>query len=272
MVPMFFQYDYWWPKGISGLYRPVAVLSFWLNYSINHALGNDPLDPFQYHVVNFFLHWFTACLAFVLLRQLTKHSPWRSCCVLFVTHPIATESVSNIIGRSDILVAISVFACLTLYIRSLRVVDFSGGRQWRMAPWLVPFIVVEVILGLLVAASPSVSTPSWLESLCLLIAIAGPVGALVAIFQEGDNLWASLTWILPLIAVEAAVYLSRDEQSPTPPRRLLIRCSPRSPGIYRGAGWSMSLRCCCWLCPWLGSTPSEKPVGSDGPISRGLPA
>ena len=121
MLPLFFQNDYWWPKGISGLYRPVAAMSYWMNYATNHAMGNEPLDPFQYHVVNFFLHWIAAYLGFILVRQLSGRTVVAFfTALLFVTHPIATESVSNIIGRSDILAAITVFGCLVLYIRSTR--------------------------------------------------------------------------------------------------------------------------------------------------------
>jgi tetratricopeptide (TPR) repeat protein len=157
MVPIFFTNDYWWPKGISGLYRPIAVMSYWLNYKVNNMMGNDPLDPFQYHVVNLILHWLTACLGFVLILQLTRRR-WVAffTCLLFITHPIATESVSNIIGRSDIFAAIATFACLVLYIRSVRptlpqpAVDEADPLPERgpwmtllwQTPWLLAILVV----------------------------------------------------------------------------------------------------------------------------------
>src|SRR3954466_7077705 len=36
--------DYWWPKGISGLYRPVVTFTYWLNW---HKMSGDEtkLDP-----------------------------------------------------------------------------------------------------------------------------------------------------------------------------------------------------------------------------------
>ena len=48
--------------------------------------------------------------------------------LLFVTHPITTESVSNIIGRSDIMAAISIFAGLLLYIKSTEIRGGNAGR------------------------------------------------------------------------------------------------------------------------------------------------
>ena len=32
-----FKQDYWWPKGISGLYRPITSFTYWLNWT---AFGN----------------------------------------------------------------------------------------------------------------------------------------------------------------------------------------------------------------------------------------
>src|SRR4051812_17209575 len=36
--------DYWWPKGISGLYRPIVTWSYWFNW---HVIGGDEtrIDP-----------------------------------------------------------------------------------------------------------------------------------------------------------------------------------------------------------------------------------
>jgi hypothetical protein len=37
-VRQILDHTYWWPKGESGLYRPVTTLSYLFNYSV---LGND---------------------------------------------------------------------------------------------------------------------------------------------------------------------------------------------------------------------------------------
>jgi protein O-mannosyl-transferase len=39
---LIFTQDYWWPKAVSGLYRPLTTLSYLFNYS---TLGNGPTPP-----------------------------------------------------------------------------------------------------------------------------------------------------------------------------------------------------------------------------------
>jgi tetratricopeptide (TPR) repeat protein len=216
MVPLFFQNDYWWPKGISGLYRPIAVLSYWMNYAINHAMGNDPLDPFQYHVVNFFLHWFAACLGFVLIRQLSgRRSLAFFTALLFVTHPIATESVSNIIGRSDILAAITVFGCLVLYIRGTRDAAERGdtgsvARTWRIGPWILLFSVMELVVGVSIAVSGWLETPRWLQYTQVFAAVVVPVTAFFVITAARRNQWTRFPWLAAMMGVLAIGLFSKE--------------------------------------------------------------
>src|SRR4051812_43937140 len=33
-IGLIFQNDYWWPKGISGLYRPITTFTYWLDYAV----------------------------------------------------------------------------------------------------------------------------------------------------------------------------------------------------------------------------------------------
>src|ERR1700733_6478485 len=105
------QHDYWWPKGISGLYRPVTTISYWLDYAIlsdkpenmswsQYAFApNHQLDTTSYHWINLLLHWTNAMLVYGLGLMLLKRI-WQAlaAAALFALHPITTESVTNIIG------------------------------------------------------------------------------------------------------------------------------------------------------------------------------
>ena len=73
-------------------YRPLTVLTFRLNYAIHR------LQPFGYHVVNVVLH----CLATLLFLYTCWHVIFSNCSgaallagLLFATHPVHTEAVSN---------------------------------------------------------------------------------------------------------------------------------------------------------------------------------
>src|SRR5207253_10344469 len=89
-----------------------------------------PTDGF--HWVNLFIHCGNAILVYLLMLRLTARF-WVAVAtaLLFATHPIATESVTNIIGRADLLAATTVLAGLLAYIRSTQAVGF------RQILWLL---------------------------------------------------------------------------------------------------------------------------------------
>jgi tetratricopeptide (TPR) repeat protein len=107
--------NYWWPKAGDGLYRPVTTLSILINYAV---LGNGP-NPAGYHIVNFLLHVINVWLVYELaLLLLSRAGPAFFAAALWAVHPIGTEAVTSIVGRADLLAAMSVFGGLLLYIRN----------------------------------------------------------------------------------------------------------------------------------------------------------
>jgi len=106
--------NYWWPKAGDGLYRPVTTLSLLFNYAV---LGNGP-NAAGYHVVNFLLHAINVWLLYELaLAMFRRASPAFFAAALWAVHPIGTEAVTSIVGRADLLAAMSVLGGLLLYIR-----------------------------------------------------------------------------------------------------------------------------------------------------------
>jgi len=106
--------NYWWPKSGDGLYRPVTTLSLLFNYA---ALGNGP-NPAGYHVVNFLLHAVNVWLVYELaLLVFGRAGPAFFAAALWAVHPIGAEAVTSIVGRADLLAAMSVLGGLLLYIR-----------------------------------------------------------------------------------------------------------------------------------------------------------
>ena len=83
----------------SGLYRPLTTLTFALNYGISG------LNPDGFHAVNRMLHVLTSLGIFWILRRLISGSPVAIVtALLFAVHPVQTEAVTYINGRSDSLV------------------------------------------------------------------------------------------------------------------------------------------------------------------------
>lgn len=101
---------------VSNYYRPVHLL---LN-SIEYQLFG--LTPFFYHLNNVLLHLLAGYLAYCLLKKITK-SFWRSFLpvVVFLIHPLQTESISYATGRSDPLYVIFVLLSLLFFLADKKV-------------------------------------------------------------------------------------------------------------------------------------------------------
>jgi hypothetical protein len=117
-------HTYWWPYGESGLYRPLTTLSYLFNYSI---LG-DTNSPAGYHWINFFLHAGNVLLVYALSLRLAGDR-WRAASVaaLWAVHPLLTESVTNIVGRADLLAGLGILGGFLLYVKST---ESTGARRW----------------------------------------------------------------------------------------------------------------------------------------------
>lgn len=128
--------DYAAPRFVTGVYRPLTTLSFLFNYSV---LGGAD-DPVGYHAVNLLLHFGNVVLVYLLALALVAGA-WNAFFVaaLFAAHPIATEAVTNIVGRGDMLACGSVLAGTLLYLRS---VDARGGRR---VAWLAALAGVTML-------------------------------------------------------------------------------------------------------------------------------
>jgi protein O-mannosyl-transferase len=95
-----------------GLYRPLTTLTYLFNYA---ALGNAD-RPFGYHVINFLIHFANVLLCYALaLSVLRKLWPAIFIAAIWAVHPVLTESVTNIIGRADLLAAFGVLGALWMY-------------------------------------------------------------------------------------------------------------------------------------------------------------
>jgi len=124
------------PPEIALAGRPVAALSVALNY----ALGR--LDVRGYHAVSLALHIWVALLLFGIVRRTLRgerlHSRFGreapllalSVALLWMVHPLLTESVAYIIQRTELLVGL--WYLLTLYC-VIRGAEASGRMGWYAA-------------------------------------------------------------------------------------------------------------------------------------------
>ncbi len=165
--------EYWYNRATTGLFRPLTTLSYLFNYA---ALGNEA-RPAGYHWVNFALHAANILLVYFLgLLVLREPMPALGLAALWGVHPVLTESVTNIVGRADLLAGLGVLGGLVCYVQSVT----AAGR--RKACWL---------LGLAVATGVGVFSK---ESAVVVIAV-------MAIY---DLAFASAPWRTRLPGYAAA--------------------------------------------------------------------
>jgi len=132
-IGLIFQHTYWWPTSEAGLYRPFTTLSYLLNYAV---LGNAQ-QPAGYHVINFLLHLGNVSLVYALTRRfLREFWPAFFAAALWAVHPVLTESVANIIGRSDLLAGLAVLSGFLMYLKST---ESAGARRFA---WLAGLAAV----------------------------------------------------------------------------------------------------------------------------------
>jgi protein O-mannosyl-transferase len=127
------RHTYWWPAGESGLYRPLTTLSYLWNY----AILENRADPAGYHWINFLLHVGNVLLVYVLANRLIKRF-WPAAFLtgLWAVHPLLTESVTNMVGRPDLLAGMAVLGGMLIYLKST---EASGAKR---LPWLVGLALV----------------------------------------------------------------------------------------------------------------------------------
>ncbi len=127
---------YRYDKPGAGLYRPLTTLSYLVNYAL---LGEGP-RPEGYHWINLALHAANTAMVYALgALILGEAAPAWALAAIWGVHPILTESVTNIVGRADLLAAFGVLAGLYSHIRAAS----ASGR--RRAAWLIGIAAGQMI-------------------------------------------------------------------------------------------------------------------------------
>jgi tetratricopeptide (TPR) repeat protein len=124
--------EYWHGSTTSGLYRPLTTFSYLLNYAV---FGNGT-HPAGYHWVNLALHAVNVSLVYLLgLLVFEAAAPALAFALaaLWGVHPLLTESVTNVVGRADLLAAFGVLAGLLCYVKSASAITRRHKVLWVAA-------------------------------------------------------------------------------------------------------------------------------------------
>jgi tetratricopeptide (TPR) repeat protein len=192
-VGLILHHTYWWPNGESGLYRPLTTLSYLLNYAI---IGNGN-RPAGYHWINFFLHTANVFLVFaIMLRLMGNLRTAFFVAMLWAVHPVLTESVTNIVGRADVLAGFGVLSGFLFYL--------TGGQRWVSLAGLAMATAIgvfskesAVVLPAIIVVYELACGKRWRRMLEGLLATLVPIGLML--WQRATVLSASLPAEYPFV-------------------------------------------------------------------------
>jgi len=139
-------WEMWWGS-IAYRIRPLLKASYIISRSLGEVLGNI---PFGHHLFSLGVHLLTVALAYRVARDLctrvfpgvpntAKSTVAAGCAAVLALHPLATEAVTYISGRSVALSTLFVFAALALHIRGSREAK-AGARVILMGGAAMCFI------------------------------------------------------------------------------------------------------------------------------------
>jgi hypothetical protein len=173
--------------------RPVLMFSYWLN---GRLWGDAPVS---YHVVNFLIHLLNSGLVFLVLSRLLAIAGWQVSrsrvaaaigTLVFLIHPLQTESVSYIAGRSESLASLFLLLAYAVFLY----------RRHESISWLEA-IAVLLLFGLAVKTKENAVS---LAGILLLTDIWWPK----PFSLDGPRkTWKLYLLLLPGVLVAAAVIL-----------------------------------------------------------------
>src|SRR5438876_3400657 len=100
----------WMQPQTTKQYHPLVNTVFWLG----NKLWGDAM--FGYHLINIFLHSFSALLLWKILRRLDVAGAWLAA-ALFALHPVQVDSVAWLAELKNTLSGVFFFSCILAYLR-----------------------------------------------------------------------------------------------------------------------------------------------------------
>ena len=179
----------------SGMYRPLVLVSYALNYRL------DGYAVRGYHAVNLVLHILVTWLVYGLLVRLgTGGNASAVAAVLFGIHPLTTEPVNYISSRSESMAALFVLLSFFVYARSsstrpsaLSVASYAGALLSKSVAVFLPLALILYELseggGRWRRRIWRRQWPFWLVSLAYLVGSSALIGE--AMVQERVRSWSA---------------------------------------------------------------------------------
>ena len=126
----------YWPKEIGGDgYRPLVTALFTLQWTAGGGA------PWVFHLVNIVLAVLAALAVYWCARSMLPMLPACVAAALFAVHPVHVEVTGNIVGQSELLVAIFLCLAIGIYVRARQ----KGALQPRDVAALLGLYVLGLL-------------------------------------------------------------------------------------------------------------------------------
>ena len=138
-----FALPYWpeWMEG--GQYRPLAILSFKLDWLVSSG------DPMWFHAVNVLWHVAATVLTWKLASELMSPASALLSGLVFAVHPVHVEAVSNVVGRLECMAAVFVIAAVLAHRRGSRLAPLGFALGLLSKESAIVFIALAAAHDLL---------------------------------------------------------------------------------------------------------------------------
>jgi hypothetical protein len=103
---------YWPPHWGNTNYRPLTILSF----AVQWTLGDG--SPMVFHAVSIALYVAVCLASFSLARLVLPPLAAWIVAALFAVHPVHVEAVANVVGQSELIVALCAVGAVAMYVRA----------------------------------------------------------------------------------------------------------------------------------------------------------
>ncbi len=192
-------HPYWPPEDGAGLWRPVVILSFAIEWQLSGG------NPMVMHAVNVLLHAIATGLVVLVIAPYVTTLGALAGGLLFAIHPVHVEAVANLVGRAELLVAIGLMAAILLA-RNAR--NARNAQNARKALGFEALALVAVLFALLSKEHAAIAVALlWLDDRALSRGIPPPWRLLGAV------LLLTVIWLVVRRAVEGG--LSFEAVAPT---------------------------------------------------------
>ncbi len=200
-IPRLFTEGVWHSEGYGGgIYRPVALLSWLLEYAIAGP------HPFLFHLDNVILHLLCCVTVFFILNAVVSRNVSLISAALFAAHPVHTEAVAWIACRMELLCTLFLLVSFLIFIRkrgskiwtALACASFAAALLSKESAIVLPAVMVvyglvfegagknrDTAFRFLASLSPYIVIA--VVYLCARFAIVGFSGSTSHIYSNYDN-------------------------------------------------------------------------------------